>query len=111
MEDSPTACLESDHSIWGGAGVLRAILAREQERSLYLQRSEVDHAIDRGGALQIVLSKDIVKGLLIGDVGTVKFRSLPTDELDSIEHHLGGIIQIVDNDNLVPCLEQGQGSK
>lgn len=56
-----------------------------------------------------VLFKDLVEGSLISHVALVKGRSLAADELDAVDDFGGRVVEVVDNDNLVVCLEEGEG--
>jgi hypothetical protein len=64
----------------------------------------VDDIVDVG-----MVGKDLLEGLLVGDVGIVEDGSLSANGLDAVEDFLGRVVQIVDNDNLVIGLEQGEG--
>jgi len=51
-------------------------------------------------------SKDLVQALLVRDVDLVKFRSLSAEQLNAIEGNLRGVVQAVDNHDLVAMFEQ-----
>lgn len=53
-------------------------------------------------------SKDLVQCLLICDVDLVEVWSLAAEELDAVEGDFGGIVQAVDDHNLVAMLEEGE---
>lgn len=55
-----------------------------------------------------VLGEDIVERCLIVDVDLVEVRATATDELNAIKGHFGGVVKIVDDDNIVAMLEEGQ---
>ena len=60
-----------------------------------------------------MLRKDLCKAGLIGDVDLVELRSLPGDELDPVDALFGRVVQVVDDDDLVVCLQQcenGEGA-
>lgn len=61
-----------------------------------LQSGKVDDAVDVW-----VLREDFIKGRLVGDVHLVECRALASDELDAIEAFLRGIVQVVDDDDVV----------
>lgn len=48
--------------------------------------------------------EDLVEGSLIGDIHTVEGGALAGDQLDPIEAFLRGIVQVVNNNNLVAGL-------
>lgn len=83
------------------APVLEGDLARLADS---LQSSKVDNIVDVG-----VVGKDLLEGLLVGDVGIVEDGSLAGDGLDAVEDLLGRVVQVIDNDDLVVGLEQGEG--
>ena len=56
-----------------------------------------------------VLLKHLIQLLLIGDVQRVVLGPLAADELDAVEDLLGGVVEVVDDDDLVVCLEEGKG--
>lgn len=85
------------------APVLEGDLARLADS---LQSSKVDNIVDVG-----VFGKDLLEGLLVGDVGIVEDRSLAGDGLNAVEDLLGRVVQVVDNNDLVVGLEQGEGSE
>ena len=69
-----------------------------------LQRGKVDDIVNVW-----VLIKDLVEGSFIGDVALVKGRSLAADELDSVDDFGGRVVEVVDNNDLVVCFEEGEG--
>lgn len=58
-----------------------------------------------------VLGEDLLQARLVGDVAFVEVGSLAAEQLDAIEGDLGGVVEAVNNDNIVAMLEQGQGSE
>lgn len=55
-----------------------------------------------------VLLKHLVQGLLIGDVERVVLGSLAADQLDAVQDLLGGVVEVVDDDDLVVGLEESE---
>jgi hypothetical protein len=92
---------QSDGAADVDAPVLEGDLARLADS---LQGSKVDNIVDVR-----VLGKDVFEGLLVGDVGVVEDGSLAADGLDAVEDFLGRVVEVVDNDDLVVGLEQGEG--
>jgi len=74
--------------------------------SAYLQRSEVNDIVDVG-----MLVEDGIQLLLIRDVALGVLRLLPTDQLDPVEDLGVGVVGVVDDDDLVVGLEQGEGGE
>ena len=58
-----------------------------------------------------MLGKHLRKAGFVGDVDLVELRSLARDELDPVDACLGRIVQVVDDDNLVVCLQQREDSE
>lgn len=58
-----------------------------------------------------VLGKDLIEALLVGHIDLVEDRSAATQKLNAVEGHLGGVVQAVDDDDIVAVLEQGQGGE
>lgn len=58
-----------------------------------------------------VCRKHLVHSRLIGNVYLVKGWSLSAEELDAIEGDLGGVVQGVDDDDVVVILEEGKGGE
>lgn len=69
---------------------------------VHLQSSELDDAVNGG-----VLLEDLVEGGLVGDVGLVEDRALPADQLHAVEGDLGGVVEAVDDDNIISVFEEG----
>lgn len=76
------------------------------EVSSYLQGSEVDNAVNVG-----VVGEDLVKGILVGNIELVELGLLATDQLNTLESLDGGVVQVVNDNDLVTGLEQGQGGE
>lgn len=55
-----------------------------------------------------VLSKDAIKSLLIGYVDLVEVGAAATDLLNTVDGDLGGVVQAVNNNDIIAVLEQGQ---
>ena len=68
-----------------------------------LERGEMDDAVDVW-----VLGKDTVERSLVGDINLVEGRSLAADQFNSIECDDGGVVEAVDDDDIVVVLEEGQ---
>jgi len=56
-------------------------------------------------------SEHLVQCLLICDVNLVEIRSLSAEKFDAIEGDFGGIVQAVDDDDLVTMFEEGERGK
>lgn len=55
-----------------------------------------------------VLSKHLVQGLLVGDVDLVEVGTAASQQLDAVERDLGGVVEAIDNDDIVTSVQQGQ---
>lgn len=53
-----------------------------------------------------VLSEDLVESSLVCDIGLVELRSLAADELNAVEGDPGGVVEVIDDHDLVAILEQ-----
>ena len=62
----------------------------------------MDHGID------LVLRKDFLQTFLIQDVGLVKLRLPAGDCLNTVKHCLAGVVQIVEYNNVIACLNQSR---
>lgn len=62
----------------------------------YLERSEVDHAIDVW-----VRFENLVQCARLGDIDIVEARTLAADELDAIDRLSRGVAQIVSDYDLI----------
>lgn len=69
-----------------------------------LQGGEVDDIVDVW-----VFIEDSVQRLLVGDVDFLVLWSLAADELDSVQHFVGRIVEVVYNDDLVVGFEKRKG--
>jgi hypothetical protein len=58
-----------------------------------------------------VLLEHLIQLLLIGDVQRVVLGPLAADELDTVEDLLGGVVEVVDDDDLVVGLEKGESGE
>lgn len=58
-----------------------------------------------------VLLEHLIQLLLIGDVQRVVLGPLAANELDTVEDLLGGVVEVVDDDDLVVGLEKGEGGE
>lgn len=63
----------------------------------------MDDAVNGG-----VLGKHLVQGLLVGDVDLVEVGTAASQQLDAVESDLGGVVEAVDNDDIVAGIQQGQ---
>ena len=55
-----------------------------------------------------VLLEHLIQLLLIGDVQRVVLGPLAADELDAVEDLLRGVVEVVDDDDLVVGLEESE---
>jgi hypothetical protein len=91
----------------GTADVDAPVLERDLARLAdSLQGGKVDDIVNVG-----VVGENLVEGLFIGYVNIVEVGSLAADGLDAVDDLLGRVVEIVDNDDLVVGLEQGEGGK
>lgn len=58
-----------------------------------------------------VLRKDLIDGLLVGDVNSVEFRTTAAKDLDAVKGDLGRVVEAVDDDHIVAVLEQSEGGE
>lgn len=72
----------------------------------YLESGEVNRAVNLW-----VLRKDLIEGLLVGDIGGVEMRAATADGLDAVDGHLGGVVEVIDNDYIVAMLQQSEGGE
>lgn len=68
-----------------------------------LESGKVNHAVNLG-----VLVEDGVEALLVTDVDIVKVRALARQLLDAVDDVLKRVVQVVDNDDVVVGVEQGE---
>lgn len=73
---------------------------------VYLESRKMNHAINGG-----VFGEDMVEGLLIGDVDIVEDGAAAAELLNAVKGDLGGIIKVVDDDDIVAVLEQRQAGE
>lgn len=71
-----------------------------------LEGGEVDDAVDVG-----VFLEDFVQGFIFGDVEAVVVRSFTADEFNAVEDFWRGIVEVVDYDDSVVGLEEGEGGE
>ena len=69
---------------------------------VYLESSKVNDAVDVG-----MSSKHLTQSLLVCDVHLVEGWPLATDQLNAIQGNLRGVVQAVDNYNLITMLKKG----
>jgi hypothetical protein len=70
----------------------------------YLESGKVDDIVDVG-----VLSKHLVQRGLVCDVAFVEGGALAADELDAVDDLGGGVVEVVDDDDLVVGFEERKG--
>ena len=73
-----------------------------------LQGGEVNDRVDIG-----MLAEDLVEGRLIGDVDGVELWALASELLQAVDDLFGGVVEVVDDDDLVVGFEQledGEGA-
>lgn len=58
-----------------------------------------------------VVNEDLVERGLVGDVAGVVLGPLAADELDAVEDLGGGVVEVVDDDDLVVGFEEGKGGE
>lgn len=58
-----------------------------------------------------MLLEDLVQFLLVGDVRRVVLGPLAADELNAVEHLFGGVVEVVNDDDLVVGLEESESSE
>ncbi|KAH8434081.1 uncharacterized protein LDX57_011719 [Aspergillus melleus] len=73
---------------------------------MYLQSSEVDDAVDVGVGLE-----DLVESGLVGDIQVGELGLLAGDQLNALQSLVGGVVQVVSDDDLVTGLEQSEGGE
>ena len=72
----------------------------------YLQRCEVDDAVDIWALL-----KDCIERLLLSDVKVDEVWSLSTDELNAIQDFFRRVLQVVCDHHVVVIFQKGEGSE
>lgn len=72
-------------------------------RGTYLEGGKVDDAVN--GRVRL---EDGVKRRLVRHVGLVEEGPLAAEELDTVEGHDGRVVQAVDDNDVVPVLEEGE---
>lgn len=58
-----------------------------------------------------VLGEDLIDGLLICDVDLVEGGAATAEELNSVQRNLRGVVEVVDNHNIVAVLEESEGGE
>lgn len=94
---------QADGSIYIDAVVLEWDLARLANS---LERGEVDDIVN----IRMFI-EDLVQPRLVRDITAVEYGSLAADELDAVQALFGGIVQVVDDDDLVVSLEKGKSGE
>lgn len=54
-----------------------------------------------------MLIEHLVESFLVCNIEFIESGSLPADELNAVDYFLGGVIEAVDDDDLVVGLEEG----
>jgi hypothetical protein len=80
--------------------------ALHMEAGTYLQRRKVDDTVDVR-----VSFKHLVEGGFVSDIELRELGLLARDQLDAVKGFGGGVVQVIGDDDLVPGLEQGEGSE
>lgn len=55
-----------------------------------------------------VFGKDLIEGLLVGDVDLVESGAAAAQKLNAIEDNLGRVVEAVDDDDIVAVVEEGE---
>lgn len=55
-----------------------------------------------------VLLEHLIQGLLVGDIEGVVLGPLSADQLDAVQDLFGGVVEVVDDDDLVVGLEESE---
>ncbi len=55
--------------------------------------------------------EDLVKLGFVGDVAGEVLGSLAADQLDAVEDFVGGVVEVVDDDDFVAGFEEGEGGE
>lgn len=58
-----------------------------------------------------VFLEHLIDGGLVLDIELVELRPFAADQFDAVEDLLGGVVEAVDNDDLVVGLKEGEGCK
>lgn len=58
-----------------------------------------------------VCREDLVKLFLVGDVALDVFGSLAANQLNAVEDFIGGVVEIVDDDDFVICFEKRESGE
>ena len=65
----------------------------------YLQCGEVNDIVNVW-----ILGKNLVESRLISYIGSIKLWTSASQELNSIDGFLGGVVKAVDNDDFISCI-------
>lgn len=71
-----------------------------------LQSCEVNDAVNVA-----VLLEDGIEGLLVGDIALGILGLLAADQLNAVDDFLGGVVEVVNDDDLVAGFEEGEGGE
>ena len=80
--------------------------AGEGKGTTHLEGSKVNDTVDRRMRLE-----DLVEGAFLSEVGLVEDGPLAADGLDAVEGDLGGVVEVVYDDDLIAMLEEGEGGE
>ena len=58
-----------------------------------------------------VCGKDLIELGFVGDIAGEVFGSPAADELDAVEDFVGGVVEVVDNDDFVAGFEEREGGE
>lgn len=58
-----------------------------------------------------VLGKDLVQGLVIGDVDLVEVGATARDQLNAVKSDLGRVVKVIDDNDIVTVFEKSEGSE
>ena len=79
------------------------ILSQVENRATHLEGSEVNDAVDRGVRLE-----DLVQSAFLGEVRLVENGPLAADKLDAVEGDLGGVVEVIYDNDLIAMLEESE---
>ena len=77
-----------------------------KQNCTYLEGGEVDDTVDGR-----VLGEDLVDGLLVSEVDLVEVGATAADQLNAVEGDLGGVVEVVDDDDIVAVLQESEGGE
>ena len=58
-----------------------------------------------------VLGKDLIEALVIGHIDLIEVGAAAAQQLNAVEGDLGGVVEGVDDDDVVAVLEEGEGGE